>query len=111
MRSALYYPHTKLESQSLLKTSLLMWDHLEFIVPYPEYNTSYRNKDIERAIELFGVQRCPSKTDKSKAHDIIEDFATRPLPTPFFTGQITRTDIMKFTRRNLWVKLGKFFKI
>ncbi|WP_457798306.1 hypothetical protein [Methylocystis sp. S23] len=84
MRSALYYPHTKLESQSLLKTSLLMWDHLEFIVPYPEYNTSYRNKDIERAIELFGVQRCPSKTDKSKAHDIIEDFATRPLPDAFF---------------------------
>jgi hypothetical protein len=58
MRSALYYPHTELRqanppvvasgggaggsggdsagSEQLLKRSLLLWDDLEFIVPYPE---------------------------------------------------------------------------
>jgi hypothetical protein len=86
MRSALYYPHTHIRSENLLKTSLLMWDQLEFIVPSVGYKPHYHNKPLfERALEIFGVPRCPSEQDKHNAHDFIEDLATAPsLPEPFF---------------------------
>src|SRR5690349_10873039 len=84
MRSALYYPHTEIQSENLLKSSLLLWDRLEFIVPDPEYKPWYSNPMMERAVELFGVNRYPSARDKKLAHDHVEELATRPLPEPFF---------------------------
>lgn len=84
MRSALYYPHTQIQSERLLKTSLVMWDQLEFIVPEPDYKPRYTNPLFDRAIELFGVQRYPSQQDKRQAHEVIEELATRPLPEAFF---------------------------
>lgn len=84
MRTALYFPHTEIRSQSLLKTSLLLWDKLEFIVPYPEYKPYYENATVAKAVELIGVQRCPSKSEKQEAHDLVEDLATRTLPDAFY---------------------------
>ncbi len=84
MRTALYFPHTEIKSQSLLKTSLLLWDKLEFIVPFPEYQPYYENKIVAKAIELIGVSRCPSEREKQEAHNLVEDLATRPLPDVFY---------------------------
>ena len=84
MRSALYYPHTELRSKFLLSTCLLLWDKVQFIVPYPGYQPGYRHKDIVRAIEIIGEHHCPTDAQKEQVHDFIEDFVTRPLPDAFF---------------------------
>jgi hypothetical protein len=84
MRSALYYPHTEIENVGLLKTALLLWDQLEFIVPYPAYEFSYQDRLVAEAVELVGVKHSPSDEEKKQAHEYIEDFVTQPLPEPFY---------------------------
>lgn len=87
MRSALYYPHTEMRSRFLLRSCLLMWDKVRFLVPYPDYQPSYSNRDVARAIELVGVQHFPTTEQKERAHEFILDLATRKLPEAFFYTQ------------------------
>jgi hypothetical protein len=84
MRSALYYPHTEIRSKNLLKTSLLLWDRLEFIVPFDGYRPRYDDREVSEAIELFGVQRTPTVQEKREVHTEIEDLVTRQLPQVFY---------------------------
>ena len=83
MRSALYYPHTKIQSERLLKTALLFWDNLYVIVPWVGYQPLY---DLPQANEAFSiVGRChyPGDDEKKRAHDAVKDFLKRPLPQHF----------------------------
>ncbi|MEY9699471.1 hypothetical protein ABIE71_002214 [Bradyrhizobium diazoefficiens] len=84
MRTALYFPHTEIRSQHLLKTSLLLWDKVEFIVPDPNYVPYYADATVARAIELIGVQHYPTEEEKQETHDLVEDLATRTLPDAFY---------------------------
>jgi hypothetical protein len=90
MFSALYYPHTQLSTsdlagQRILKRALLMWDHLEFIVPDPHFKTWYDDPLVAEAIELIGKNHYPSDEEKANAHDQIEELITRPfLPEAFY---------------------------
>src|ERR1700730_17945140 len=85
MRSALYYPHTKLHTENILKRSLLLWDRLEYIVPDKAYKPVYEDKRFARALELFGVARHPTDDEKKKTHESIMDVYTRPkLPLLFY---------------------------
>ena len=84
MRSALYYPHTTVESVELVKSALLLWDRLEFIVPWTSFRAKYDDPLVERAMELIGRARYPSDAEKREAHEHIEDLVTRPLPPDFF---------------------------
>ena len=36
MRSALYYPHTDVRSEALMKSALLTWDKLHSIIPHSD---------------------------------------------------------------------------
>ena len=83
MRSALYYPHTEIRSEALLKTSLMLWDRVHVIVPVAEYKPYYQSPEARKSFELIGKCHCPSKAEKKQAHDLVEDFATRPLPAAF----------------------------
>jgi hypothetical protein len=83
MRSALYYPYTSVESENLLRDSLLLWDHVQIMVPWNGFLPNYANRDHARAIELIGVHRAPTDEQKEEVHELIEDFATRPLPEAF----------------------------
>jgi hypothetical protein len=82
MRSALYYPNTALD-ENLLKTSLLLWDEVHVIVPWPEFEPYYESRDARDAFSLVGRCRCPSDEEKSQVHELVEDFVTRPLPRAF----------------------------
>ena len=83
MRSALYYPHTEIRTESFWKSALLMWDEIHTISPYEEYEPQYQDPRFAEAFELIGVPHCPDDEEKQKAHEIIADFATRPLPQAF----------------------------
>ena len=90
MLRALYYPHTQLSTkepagQRILKRALLMWDKLEFIVPYPNFKSSYSDPLVAEAIELIGENHYPNNEEKKKAHERIEELVTRPqIPDVFY---------------------------
>ena len=79
MRSALYYPFTTIQSDDLIRTSLLMWDKVHIMVPWHGFGANFPDRDRARALELISVQHVPTHEEKKEAHDIVEDFATRPL--------------------------------
>jgi hypothetical protein len=86
MLSAIYYPHTKIQNESLLKTALLLWDEIHVIVPWEGYR-SKRIRPLEaEAFELIGRAHCPTEDEKQQVHDLVEDFATRPLSAEFRLG-------------------------
>src|SRR3954447_2273836 len=88
-RSAVYYPHTKIQSPALLKHSLLLWDRIEFITPDREYRPAYRNRDMQRAIEMIGSFRHPNDAEKATAHEHIMEAVTRPdLPPELFNAEL-----------------------
>lgn len=84
MRSALYYPHTELGSIDLLKTSMLLWDKIAYIVPDPSFRPDYEDKLVAEAMELIGEKHYPSDDEKQQAHELIEEFVTSNIPAPFF---------------------------
>lgn len=92
--TALYYPYTVLlgdnpnpnaRTTSLLKTALLMWDHLEFIVPDEAYDLNYKSSNplYQRAMRVIGEKVVPDGTQKRLAHRFIENLANSNLPPNF----------------------------
>ncbi len=63
---------------------MLMWDNLEFIVPYERFRPHYTDREIAEAVDLIGIMREPTREEKTKAHEAIEEFATRSLPSSFY---------------------------
>jgi hypothetical protein len=84
MYSALYYPHTKIRDESLLKTALLLWDNISTIVPWEGYAIEDGPALEMEAFELMGKTICPSEEEKRRLHTLVEDFASRELPAPFY---------------------------
>jgi hypothetical protein len=84
MRSAIYYPHTKIRSASFLKSALLLWDEVHVIVPWEGYPLEASPRDEAAAFEVIGRKLHPNEEQKQLAHDIVEDFVSRPLPWAFF---------------------------
>ena len=84
MRSAVYYPHTEIQSVGFLKSCLLLWDRVDLIVPHPEYNFDRSRREFAQAIDLLCGKLVPSEQQKAEAHDLIEEFAARQLPEEFF---------------------------
>jgi hypothetical protein len=83
VRSALYYPFTSIQSEELIRTSLLLWDRVHVMVPWGGFGRRYGDRDHARALELIGEEHVPTYEEKKQAHEIVEDFATRPLPEAF----------------------------
>jgi hypothetical protein len=84
MRSALYYPHTHIASIGLIKTALLLWDRLEYIVPSPSFHTHYPDRHVAEAMELIGRPHCPTRNEKQKAHRRLTDLVSGQLPAQFY---------------------------
>jgi hypothetical protein len=84
MYSALYYPHTKIRNESMLKSSLLLWDEIHTIVPWPGYRIEDGPNGERKAFDLVGKTLCPSEQEKERLHSLVEDFIQRPLPPAFY---------------------------
>ena len=85
MRSALYYPHTEINSEEVMKTALLLWDELHAIVPWDGYRPRYRSPLLGEAFEIIGTKHVPNEEEKLAAHSLIEGFISqRTLPSVFF---------------------------
>ena len=84
MRSALYYPHTTVRNEGLIKTALLLWDRLEYIVPWPHFHSEYRSRSIAEAMELVGARHCPDDDEKRETHSKLKQLLDRKLPPHFY---------------------------
>ena len=83
MRVAMYYPHVTPRGTQLLRTALLLWDELQFIVPYRGFHPGHATSAIAEAVELIGSAHVPTENEKRLAHERMMDFATGGLPESF----------------------------
>jgi hypothetical protein len=84
IRKALYYPHTTVDSEEILKTALLTWDHLEYIVPWEGFSPDYRSKNAARAMEMIGKEKCPTAEEKEETHGRIKQLVEGDVPDIFY---------------------------
>jgi hypothetical protein len=73
-----------MKRMNLVKSSLLLWDQVEFIVPDRHYRPHYQSKSVAEAMELIGVMHYPDLEEKEEAHQKIEALASSGLPESFF---------------------------
>lgn len=91
MRSALYYPHTEIVTERMFKSSLLMWDNVECIVPGDWYSSDYANNAnnyvdvslIEEAAELIVKERSAKDSEKQIFHETVAEMINRGIPKTF----------------------------
>ncbi|WP_296614601.1 hypothetical protein [Sphingomonas sp.] len=83
MRTALYYPHTEIQSERLVRSALLTWDRVETIVPWRGYRGHYEDRAMAEAMELLGDARSPSDDHKRQVHALLEDLLTTGVPETF----------------------------
>ena len=72
MHSALYYPFTGPERESFVKTSLFLWDTVDFIVPFRDFMPRGRTRDEAEALEIIAHPYVPTAADKQNAHEEFE---------------------------------------
>ncbi len=85
--TALYYPHTVIRQEGMLKSALLLWDTLEYISPFLEFRpeqSGHFNSQWCEACELAVRPLVPLVEQKKAAHDAILELATNSeLPSWF----------------------------
>ena len=80
MDRALYFPYTTPRDQSLLKEALILWDKLEFIVPWRHFDHNTDDEEILRALEVVGQQITPSEAAKERCHVRLKQLIGDGLP-------------------------------
>jgi hypothetical protein len=81
MRSALYYPHTQMKDEALLKNALLLWDEVEFISPTSSFDfEDSLPKHIVEGLELLCKAHVPTDTERRTAHARIVKLLSKGIP-------------------------------
>jgi hypothetical protein len=98
MNAALYFPHTTIRSPSLLREGLLLWDHVDTIVPWEGWEPA---RDLPspyvRAQELLVTPRIPSREEQLGVHAAVAELIQRGLPrwlldTTYLPGEVNLTE-------------------
>lgn len=80
MLKALYYPHTDIGSEVIIKNALLLWDQVETIIPSrtwrPEMGSHNRNRQaapawFPEAAEIVVARRVPDAKEQGLAHETL----------------------------------------
>jgi hypothetical protein len=72
-----------MKRMNLVKSSLLLWDQVEFIVPDEHYRPHYQSPSVSEAIEFLGVMHRPDLDEKCQAHKKISALISEGLPDSF----------------------------
>lgn len=80
--TGLCYPHSHVYDERVLKTALLLWDNLEWIVPRTNYAPDEEPppRDAAEALGIIGKQHVVSEEAKRLAHAQIMRLANGRLP-------------------------------
>lgn len=77
---ALYYPHTDIGNEVIVKNALLLWDQVETIIPSamwrPEMGSHNRNRPapprwFSEAAEIVVARRVPDTAEQQSAHETL----------------------------------------
>jgi hypothetical protein len=70
----LYYPHTQIRDPRVLKAAMLLWDRLEIIVPYKEFELKSDSTEVTRAIKETKFLKARESTDLQEViHERVVD--------------------------------------
>jgi hypothetical protein len=83
MDSTLYFPHTTPRDKMLLKEALLLWDELEFIVPWEGFVDHHADRETTAALDVIGRPITPSSAAKRRTHSRIEQLVGEGLPRKY----------------------------
>jgi hypothetical protein len=84
--SALYYPDTSIQDPSLLKTSLLLWDSVTTIAPWPGFQPDYKTQAENDAWEVVGRVHSPTAEEQDAVHEAVAEFVEGPILSEFLYG-------------------------
>ena len=83
MDRALYFPHTTPRDKTLLKEALLLWDELEFIIPWEGFVDDHADRETTAALDVIGRPITPSPAAKHRTHNRIEQLVGEGLPRKY----------------------------
>jgi hypothetical protein len=79
--SSVYYPHTTLRTPDLLRTALLLWDHVDCIVPWQGFSvTEELPQELAGAAEIILRPRHPTAEEKARVHAEVVDAFSLGIP-------------------------------
>jgi hypothetical protein len=79
--SALYYPHTTIADEGLLRVALLMWDRVSFIVPWKGFIAGRESRSTVRAaIEVVGEEVVVEQSAKDAVYKELQALVAKPIP-------------------------------
>jgi hypothetical protein len=110
MKSALYFPHTKIRSESLLRTALLTWDSVECICP-KDFMPRYENPLHQWAMDTIGKIRVPTEVEQLEVDGRVEQLIQSGVPETFRYSPPVLSDPSEYDRKvfELWPeKLGQY---
>ena len=80
--SSVYYPHTTIQSEELLRQSLLLWDRVDVIVPEAGFSVTTGLPPIQAAAcELLVRPRVPSAEEKQSVDVVVQGLLTDGVPS------------------------------
>jgi len=83
--AALYYPHTKITDENIIKNSLLLWDQVEYITPKKNWvHERFKSKIFNEAIDIIAKPHYPTDAERKEAHNRVSALVKNGLPTWFF---------------------------
>ncbi len=81
LQRALYYPHTDIANEAIIKNALLLWDQVETIVPSKMWRPEMGSRNPRRqhaqpkwfreAAEIVVERRVPNETERELAHEVL----------------------------------------
>ncbi len=94
--AALYYPHTNITDKNIIKNSLLLWDNIEYITPFQNWNHSrFDSKPFNEAIEIISKPHFPTENERKEVHDRVSTLLKKDLPQWFFLDEDKTTQDYK----------------
>ncbi len=90
MLSALYYPHTQIRDEKLLKSSLLLWDQVEYITPSPNWkHERFSDKIFNEAIDIITQPHMPTNDEKESVHKRVKSIVKNGIPDWFLLNSLS----------------------
>ena len=109
MDRALYFPHTTPRNKSLLKEALLLWDELEYIVPWRHFHPNTEDVEIVNVLNVIGRPHVPSEAAKERTHKRLTRLVEMGLPARYLfqPDQDSAPIYVEKLPRKTWHMLGE----